>query len=105
MHQSERVSSTSGNDHLDNDNHRNNNEEDSDMDSWPEDTTSPNDSKRHIYIYSFIHTVGPKERHQGSSLAFIQSLTNIEALNLSKPFLHQVRINFHNSGLLPIRKL
>ena len=46
MHQSERVSSTSGNDHLDNnDNHQNNNDEDSDMDSWPEDTTSPNDSK------------------------------------------------------------
>ena len=47
MHQSERVSSTSGNDHLDNDNHHNNNDEDSDMDSWPEDTTSPNDSKSH----------------------------------------------------------
>ena len=51
MHQSERVSSTSGNDHLDNnDNHPNNNDEDSDMDSWPEDTTSPNDSKGILLI-------------------------------------------------------
>ena len=63
MHQSERVSSTSGNDHLDNnDNHPNNNDEDSDMDSWPEDNTSPNDSKgilsipiKHLFCYLFAY--------------------------------------------------
>ena len=52
MHQSERVSSTSGNDKLDNsDNHDNNNDEDSDIDSWPEDTTSQNESK----VYYILH--------------------------------------------------
>ena len=44
MHQSERVSSTSGNDT--NDTLENNDEDsDIDLDSWPGDSTSPNDSK------------------------------------------------------------
>ena len=47
MHQSERVSSTSGNDKLDNNeaNDNNNDEDSSDVDSWPEDSISANDSK------------------------------------------------------------
>ena len=46
MHQSERVSSTSGNDKNDtNDSNDNNIDDDSDIDSWPEDSISPNDSK------------------------------------------------------------
>ena len=49
MHQSERVTSTtSGHEALeaqDADSRDNTGEEDSDTDSWPEDSTSPNDSK------------------------------------------------------------
>ena len=45
MHQSERVSSTSGNDKLNNNETIDNNDEDSsDVDSWPEDSISANDS-------------------------------------------------------------
>ena len=41
MQQSERVSSTSGNDGIEN----NDEDSDIDLDSWPGDSTSPNDSK------------------------------------------------------------
>ena len=46
MHQSERVSSTSDKNDAD-DSHDNNIDDDSDIDSWPEDAISPNDSKHY----------------------------------------------------------
>ena len=44
MQQSERVTSTSGNDGTE----VNEDDSDIDLDSWPEDSTSPNDSKLYI---------------------------------------------------------
>ena len=56
MHQSERVSSTSGNDKNDtNDSNDNNIDDDSDIDSWPEDSISPNDSKLSV-ISAYFYT-------------------------------------------------
>ena len=46
MHQSERVTSTSGNDTMEN----NDEDSDIDLDSWPGDSTSPNDSKHCIQL-------------------------------------------------------
>ena len=46
MHQSEKVSSTSGNDKHENVEAQDVNDDDSDIDSWPEDFTSSHDSKK-----------------------------------------------------------